>query len=532
MADEGLLAKFARALEAGGASYQGQEPQYLKRQREAKSDEFRQQQLGIQQQGLGIQQGHLDIAKEQAAQQQKVQAVQMQQVRATMLKEGIALMPAVQNLISNLPEDKRGEYVDQLTKPLSMFFGFATGDDPSTASMMTPDLIKTIVMQPGSHQKLLDTLPWLTPAQKSALSQYSSDPVKLFKAAEEMSGLAKQQALEAAQTKVATAAKGMPAAMPFKDALALLDDRGQAAVMAWLGKEAPDRVDQTLISMNVSPLGPEREKAMRDAKGFSPAQVGLSESDARMIQADPEFAKRGHDIRKWAELPATEKQFFAQRADTMQQKRRVEVSAAQGSASVTAEAQAKAGLPLYQTRKEGQHIIDLKNDSEVDYIGTKGSDLEKDSKRYKVLGAEQHKQFTAIKEMEGLFSEFERIAPQLVKQPGMNTLQELEMWAKNKMGVAGVQTDLSTLKGATLRVAKAMQGSAQSLSDMDRKTVEGMLPTAADTAQSALRRLQQTYRILGHMKGAVLGQSRVADKVKEAADFTPDFSKAQPVKRR
>jgi hypothetical protein len=193
-------------------------------------------------------------------------------------------------------------------------------------------------------------------------------------------------------------------------------------------------------------------------------------------------------------------------------------SAMQGSAGVRLKSDTESDLPLYRsgTLPTGTHIIDVKNDIEVDYIGTKGSQLEKDSKNYRRVSADTFKQWQSIKEMESIFTEFERVAPQLVQQPGLNKLQQLRMWAERQLGIPGAAIQLDALKGATLRVAKAMQGSAQNLSDADRKTVEGMLPTAKDTAASALERLEIAYRILGHMKSSLLGQSRAVDKVRDA----------------
>lgn len=129
---------------------------------------------------------------------------------------------------------------------------------------------------------------------------------------------------------------------------------------------------------------------------------------------------------------------------------------------------------------------------------------ERNPEQYKVVQGDDLRGLRGLRSIDRFIPMFEEVAKGLTTQPGVNVYQALTETAKARFGVDSLGTVTNTLKASQLVLAKAFQGSAQNLSDADRKTVEGLVPTTSDTAQQVLQKVNflKTYTRL--IKSSIL----------------------------
>ena len=127
--------------------------------------------------------------------------------------------------------------------------------------------------------------------------------------------------------------------------------------------------------------------------------------------------------------------------------------------------------------------------------------------------------FQSAKEADAILGQYLDLSRALVTSPGANFGQALTMYAKTTLGVDNPGVAFDALRGTLLRMARAMQGSSSQLSNLDAKSVGGMLPSPMDTAPTAIKRLEIAGKIIQNMKDVQLGKmppSKLLDNIEQA----------------
>ena len=192
---------------------------------------------------------------------------------------------------------------------------------------------------------------------------------------------------------------------------------------------------------------------------------------------------------------------------------KIDVSKQQGYNAVKEKARAERDVPLAQMESmKGVHFVNKQTEMPVDRILTAFSHLEKGGgeEKFAVMSIKGYEAFQAAKEADAILGQFLDLSKALTSTPGANFGQAASMWAKTRLGVDNPGVGFEALSGALLRMARAMQGSSQSLSDLDAKSVGGMLPSTRDTSATAIRRLEISAQIVQNMKDVQLGKMQPA----------------------
>ena len=180
-----------------------------------------------------------------------------------------------------------------------------------------------------------------------------------------------------------------------------------------------------------------------------------------------------------------------------------------GYATVLAKAKAERDVPIIQVEGlKGVHVVNKKTEMPVDRLATTMGMLQKNGgeENFAVMSDKAYDAFTAAKEADGILGLYLDISKNLTSTPGANFAQALVFYAKTKLGEDNPGVAFDALRGVILRMARAMQGSSQSLSNLDMKSVSGMLPQPTDTMPTAIHRLQIAAEIVQNMKDVQLGR--------------------------
>lgn len=201
---------------------------------------------------------------------------------------------------------------------------------------------------------------------------------------------------------------------------------------------------------------------------------------------------------------------------------KLDIAKSQGFNAVIAKSDAERQVPIVQVPgMTDVHIVNKGSEQPVDRLSTTIDDLRKQGGegKFAVMNGKSYEAFAAAKEADGILGQYLDLSKALTTTPGANFGQALVMYAKTKGGVENPGVQFDALKGTILRMARAMQGSSQSLSNLDANSVGGMLPTPMDTAQTAIQRLEVAAKIVQNMKDVQLGKlapEALMDKIAEA----------------
>jgi hypothetical protein len=246
--------------------------------------------------------------------------------------------------------------------------------------------------------------------------------------------------------------------------------------------------------------------------GQKPSDLGLTETLASYVQQQPEFKKAGINIGDFGTLPPEVRGRILEGARRAEEADKAKVAASTGYAAAIAGAQAKRDEPLIQSAPN-LFPVHVKSEQPLDRVMNSYTSVTKmgGEKTVRFLDQKQYEAFTSAKELEALLTEFVDLSKALTTRPGANFGQALSYYAKTKFGVENPGVAFDALQGANLRVARAMQGSSQNLSNLDTKSTAGLLPSPQDTAQTALQRLEVVAGIVQNMKDVQLGKVSAGD---------------------
>lgn len=211
---------------------------------------------------------------------------------------------------------------------------------------------------------------------------------------------------------------------------------------------------------------------------------------------------------------------------------KLDISSAQGYNAVIAKSDAERKIPIVQVPGMNDvHIVNKGTEMPVDRLSTTIDDLRTKGgeDKFAVMNQKSYEAFAAAKEADGILGQYLDLSKALTSTPGANFGQALAMYAKTRMGVDNPGVALEALQGTILRMARAMQGSSQSLSNLDANSVGGMLPTKYDTAQSAIQRLEIAAKIVQNMKDTQLGRMQPQQLLDKIAEAKQQIAKTQGV---
>ena len=201
---------------------------------------------------------------------------------------------------------------------------------------------------------------------------------------------------------------------------------------------------------------------------------------------------------------------------------KLDISERQGFRTVLAKAGAERQVPLVQVDgMKDVHVINKDTEQPVDRIVTTLDMLQKGGgeTKFAVMNGKSYEAFQAAKESDAVLGQYLDIARSLTTTPGANWPQALTFYAKTKMGVDNPGVAFDALNGTLLRMARAMQGSSSQLSNLDVRSISGMLPSTTDSMPTALRRLEISARIVQNMKDVQMGKmppSKLLDQIEAA----------------
>lgn len=213
-------------------------------------------------------------------------------------------------------------------------------------------------------------------------------------------------------------------------------------------------------------------------------------------------------------------------------KNKLDISSAQGFNAVLAKTDAERKIPIIQVPGMADvHIVNKKTEMPIDRLQSTIDDLKTQGgeDKFAVMNNKSYEAFAAAKEADGILAQYLDISKVLTTTPGANFTQALIMYAKTKGGVENPGVQFDALKGTILRMARAMQGSSQSLSNLDANSVAGMLPSTTDTAQTALQRLEVAAKIVQNMKDTQLGKMQPEQLLDKISAAKADIAKMQGV---
>ncbi len=203
-------------------------------------------------------------------------------------------------------------------------------------------------------------------------------------------------------------------------------------------------------------------------------------------------------------------------------KNKLDISKAQGYSAVVEKAAGERNIPLIQVQgMQNVHLINKDTEMPVDRILTTLDMLQKGGgeEKFAALNDKSNEAFVSAKEADLILGQYLDISKNLTTTPGANFGQALAFYAKTKLGVENPGVAFDALQGTLLRVARAMQGSSSQLSNLDVKSIGGMLPSITDTAPTALKRLEISARIVQNMKDVQLGKmppQKLLDQIESA----------------
>lgn len=188
---------------------------------------------------------------------------------------------------------------------------------------------------------------------------------------------------------------------------------------------------------------------------------------------------------------------------------KLDISKHQGFNAVIAKAEGERNIPLIQIDgMKDTHVVNKTTEMPVDRLQSTIDMLQQGGgeSKFAVMNAKSFDAFMAAKEADGVLGQYLDISRSLTNTPGANLLQVAAFYAKTKLGVDNPGVGFEALRGSVLRMARAMQGSSQSLSNLDANAVAGMLPSESDSMPTALRRLEIAAKLVQNMKDAQLGK--------------------------
>ena len=478
------------------------------------------------------------------AQQQQLISQQGQHIQGQLAMQAVEMFGKLSATLQGMPDADREKYAAMFAPLMvNMHQMVTSGPQGVPAAPMDVQQATQLLSKPGATQQWLknnqDALPGdLTVAQTMKPAEADTFLAKRRKERVDASMPQLQQAVgryvealrqanPSVQLTVPQIEKGVqdfveqaPDAAITKQ-YGISKDMARDAVMQWLG----DPKSKTFLTERGVALG-----------GQKPSDMGMTESLAGYVQSNPKFIKAGINIGDFGQLPsAVRGQILTEAKAEMQ--RDVEKQASMtGYASAMATARAKADEPLIQSAPS-LHPVDVKSEQPLDRALNSFASVQKmgGEKAVKFLNEKENEAFGSAKEMEVLMQRYLEIAKKFTNTPGANFGQAAQFYAKTFMGQDNPGVALAALEGSKLRFAKALQGSSQSLSNLDVKTVDAMIPGARDTMQVALKKLETAASITQAMKDVTLGQAPAGNllgKVKEAQDTmnksgpTPDAVKA------
>jgi hypothetical protein len=267
---------------------------------------------------------------------------------------------------------------------------------------------------------------------------------------------------------------------------------------------------ETLAGWGVKPGKVTLDQMMKQAEG--PGLTG----EVKDVLA----TMKGPDGRPLLPQNATPAQIAQAQQQTFNNK--LDIARAQGYNAVIAKSDAERKVPIVQVPGMiDVHIVNKQSEMPIDRLTSTIDDLRTQGgeDKFAVMNGKSYEAFAAAKEADGILGQYLDLSRALTPTPGANFGQALTMYAKTRMGVDNPGVAFNALQGTILRMARAMQGSSQSLSNLDANSVSGMLPTTQDTAQTAIRRLEIAANIVQNMKDVQLGKmpaSKLMDQIAQA----------------
>ena len=187
----------------------------------------------------------------------------------------------------------------------------------------------------------------------------------------------------------------------------------------------------------------------------------------------------------------------------------LQYAAQQGFNAVLAKADAERKIPLAQVPEfRNMMFVNKETEQQVDRISTNLDTLAKSGgeSKFAVLDEKKAAAFNAAKQTEMMLGQYLDVVKTFTNKPGANIGQALTFYGKTYMGIENPGRVLAALRGQILQMAKAQQGSAQSLSNLDAKSVEGMLPNEWDSIQTGLQALEISAKLTRNSKLVQLGK--------------------------
>src|SRR5262245_2381224 len=236
------------------------------------------------------------------------------------------------------------------------------------------------------------------------------------------------------------------------------------------------------------------------------------------------------EIRSAAD-PRVTPQMLAQ-AQSMINQRKLEQSAAQGSQAAyvgaTMRARAEREQPLLQSLPQGTVVIDKRTSQPIgtqELASISMEDLKTKGSPYVIKTRQEFdKGLGEIANAERMLGQFLPAVEQLQREPLAARPRAWAATLANAAGFANEATMFEALEGLNLQLARAMQGSAHGLSNLDAAATRPMLPKLTDSYDQAVLKIRQMYEALQLAKRHQLGEapeSAVADFLrKNGADLT------------
>ena len=209
---------------------------------------------------------------------------------------------------------------------------------------------------------------------------------------------------------------------------------------------------------------------------------------------------------------------------------KLDISKHQGFNAVIAKAEGERNIPLVQIDgMKDVHFVNKNTEMPVDRLVTTMDQMQKGGgeEKFAVMNVKSYEAFMAAKEADGVLGQYLDISRSLTNTPGANLLQVAAFYAKTKLGVDNPGVGLEALRGSVLRMARAMQGSSQSLSNLDANAVAGMLPSEMDTVSTALKRLEISAKLIQNMKDTQLGKVQPAKMLEQIESAKKDIARMQ-----
>ena len=458
----------------------------------------------------------IQLAQQERALKQRQLDQQAQQIQGQLAMNAVEMFTKLSSHLQTMPDEQRDQYAAMFA-PMMVSAHQQVTNGPNGIPAAPLDVAKAeeLLKTPGATQEWLktqqDALPQdLVAARNMKVADANTFLVKRREDRIKMMLPTLQQAIGSYVEQVKTTTPGQSVTVPQieQGIQQFLETVPDAQIQQRFGiskSMAQDAVTQWLADPKSKTFLNERGVV---SGGKKPSDLGMTESLAGYVQQQPLFKKAGITIGDFETLPPESRATILEGAKRQMQADVEQQASMTGYAAAMASARAKRDEPLIQSAPN-LFPIDVKNEQPVDRVTQSFDSVQKmgGEKAVKFLDAKQYDAFTAAKELEGIIGEFVQIGKNLTTKPGANFGQMLSYYAQTKFGKDNPGVAFDALQGASLRVARAMQGSSQALSNIDLKSIGGMLPSPADTAQTALHRLEVAASIVQNMKNVQLGKS-------------------------